>query len=313
MTRPVPRLPRDPVPADLPVMVNLSTVPDARPWLESLPSLIGAVAAEFGLRLGPPVHGGSCSWVAPARLPDGTPVMVKIGWPHREMYGEAAALRVWDGNGAVRLLRHSPERHAMVLQRCVPGGRLGEAALPVADRIRAGCAVLRRLWAAPLPEAGELETLTAVAAEWADIVDERVVRLRPGYDPGLVELGASLLRTLPHSADRTVVLHGDFNPGNVLSAAGQGWLAIDPKPMVGDPAYDPWPLLEQITGGGLPFADRLELAGETLGCAPSRIAMWSLARTVNDAFWYASLGDMALGAEAMKVAREQADLLGRLQ
>lgn len=43
---------------------------------------------------------GRAAGVAPATLPDGTAVIVKISWPHREMYGEAAALRLWDGRGA---------------------------------------------------------------------------------------------------------------------------------------------------------------------------------------------------------------------
>ena len=91
------------LPPDLPVVREMSRTPGARPWLDRLPRLIDEVRDTFGLTLRPPLHGGSCSWVAPAELPDGTPVIVKIGWPHREMYGEPDALRLWDGRGAVRL------------------------------------------------------------------------------------------------------------------------------------------------------------------------------------------------------------------
>ena len=87
------------LPPTLPLFDLLGRTPEAQPWLATLPELIAQVAREFGLRLAPPLHGGSCSWVAPAELPDGTPVIVKIGWPHREMYGEPAALRLWDGTG----------------------------------------------------------------------------------------------------------------------------------------------------------------------------------------------------------------------
>ena len=58
--------------------------------------------------------------------------------------------------------------------------------------------------------------------------------------------GIDLLRSLPADAARSVVLHGDFNPGSILSATRAPWLAIDAKPLTGDPALDPWPLLEQI-------------------------------------------------------------------
>lgn len=83
---------------------QLAGGPAAQRWLAELPSLIEQVRTAYRLRLSPPLPAGSCSWVAPAELPDGTPVIVKIGWPHREMYAEPTALRWWDGRGAVRLL-----------------------------------------------------------------------------------------------------------------------------------------------------------------------------------------------------------------
>ncbi|MDG4829151.1 aminoglycoside phosphotransferase family protein [Solwaraspora sp. WMMD1047] len=314
------------VPATLPVVANLRRLPAARSWLDELPELIEQVRRAYRLRLSPPLHGGSCSWVAPAELPDGTPAIVKIGWPHPEMYGEPVALRLWNGRGAVRLLAHDPDRHALLLQRCQPGTELATDPAPADDRLRAGCEVLRKLWQAPLPEPGDdIPRLAPVTAGWADLAADRMARLRPGYDPGLVADGIELLRTLPATADRTVLLHGDANPGNILStsagttaasttaagttAAGSvgngGWLAIDPKPMVGDPAYDPWPLLEQIDD---PFTHsdpvrtlrrRLALLADELELEPDRIRRWALARLVEWALWAAEHDDTPGGSEAM--------------
>jgi len=205
------------VPPTLPVVQELGRIAAARPWLADLPALIEQVRDEFGLRLSPPLHGGSCSWVAPAELPDGTPVIVKIGWPHREMRGEPAALRQWAGRGAVRLLAESPTRHALILERCEPGQPLSAATTGAVDRLRAGCGVLRPLWDVAVPVADDIEDLATVTAEWADLVETRMARIRPGYDAGLVAEGARLLRELPGSGERRVLLHGDFNPGNVLS------------------------------------------------------------------------------------------------
>jgi streptomycin 6-kinase len=299
------------VPADLPVLTNLGSVPQARPWLSSLPTLVTEVRDEFGLELSAPVHGGSCSWVAPARLPDGTAVIVKIGWPHREMYGEPAALRLWDGRGAVRLLAHDPARHAMLLAPCVPGLELAGSSAPAFERLEIGCSVLRRLWAAPV--SADFERLADVAAEWAGLIEERMDRIRPGYDSGLVAEGARLLRSLPGSADREVLLHGDFNPGNILSD-GDTWLAIDPKPMTGDPAYDPWPLLEQIDD---PFSyadpaprlrDRVAMLSAVLSLDAGRIVAWSVARRVETALWAAQHADVPGGAHIMTEARTLANL-----
>jgi len=299
------------MPADLPVLTTLGPVAGAQAWLTGLPGLIAAVRDEFGLRLSAPLHGGSCSWVAPATMPDGTAVIVKIGWPHREMLGEPAALRLWAGRGAVRLIAHDPRRHALLLAPCVPGLELGRDPQPAADRLRIGCAVLRRLWSAPVTD--EFERLADVTAEWATLTEQRMDRIRPGYDPGLVAEGVRLLRTLPAGAGREVLLHGDFNPGNVLSD-GPGWRAIDPKPMVGDAAYDPWPLLEQIDD---PFSyadpaavlrERVTLLAGRLELDAARIVAWSVARRVETALSIAAGGDVAGGANVLTEARILADL-----
>ncbi|WP_051871605.1 aminoglycoside phosphotransferase family protein [Streptomyces sclerotialus] len=306
-----------------------------RAWLARLPGLVRAAAERWELRLSAPFDGGSCSWVAPARLPDGGRAVLKVTWPHREAAGEAAALRAWGGHGAVRLLDHDPARHALLLERCTPGTTLLDAtpetsaaedvrdaappgaALSPSEGLGRAAEVLDALWNAPRPPDGELETMAAVCAEWSDGVRERQDRLRPPYDPGLVELGAGLLRELPATARREVVVHGDFNPGNVLAAGGsRGWLAIDPKPMTGDPGYDPWPLLTQLDD---PFAHespdkvlraRLRLLADRLGEPPERMAAWGAARSVESALWAAAHDDVAGGAEELAEARVLAEVAG---
>src|SRR4029453_7126455 len=95
-------------------------------------------------------------------------------------------------------------------------------------------------------------------------------------------------------------------PGTILSA-GADWLAIDPKPMTGDPAYDPWPLLEQIGGTfddpAPPDAGRIARVADELGVDADRTAMWALARRVEAALWSADHGDVAEGARWMETAR----------
>ncbi len=308
------------VPGDLPVVRDLSRNAEARRWLAGLPALIDEVRDGFGLVLGDPLYGGSCSWVAPATLADGTPVIVKIAWPHREMYAEPAALRLWDGHGAVRLLRHDRRRHALVLERCLPGEQLAAYREDPSKALRIAADVLRELWSAGVPEAWAThdpetpESLVDVAGDWADLVTERMARLRPGYDAGLVAEGARLLHDLPASAPREVVLHGDLNPGNILSA-GDGWVAIDPKPVIGDPAYDCWPLIDQIAD---PYAaadprralrDRIAVLSAELGLDPARVTAWCVARKVEAALWHAHHGREPDGARELAHTAHLAALL----
>ncbi|PJE93721.1 hydroxyurea phosphotransferase [Streptomyces carminius] len=307
------------VPPALPVVRTVSGYPGGRAWLDRLPGLIGELTARWELTPGRPFAGGSCSWVAPVRRADGSPAVLKIGWPHREAAGEGEALRLWDGRGAVRLYEHDPERYALLLERCEPGTELGDAdELPAEERLALGARALRGLWEAPVPPGSAgLERVADVTAAWAGTAEERMARLSPpGFDPALVALGVRLLRELPATAGREVVVHGDFNPGNLL-AAGRGWLAIDAKPMVGDPLYDPWPLVEQIDDpfarpGPRPVvAARCALVADVLGADVARLQAWAVARRVESALWAVDRrGDPGAGAAIMREARILADLAG---
>jgi streptomycin 6-kinase len=288
---------------------------EQRAWLAELPKLIRDVERRWSIRLGPPYTGGTCAWVAPATLPDNAPAVLKISWPHLEAAGEAEALRVWAGRGAVRLYRHDPERWALLLERCDPGTKLGESCdLPVAGRLRAAARLLAELHSAPVPPGVELDRLDARMADWADLTEQRMARLRPDFDPGLVDLGVRLLRELPGTAGREVVVHADFNPGNILAVRGRSWLAIDPKPLVGDGAYDPWPLVQQVDN---PFAylrarqlvaDRFALVADQLAVHVWRLLAWSVARCVEDALWTVENGDVRSGGVLMGHAHLMAAL-----
>jgi len=296
-----------------------SVAAEGRAWLERLPELVASLRADWELRLGRPYAGGSGAWVAPAESPGGERAVLKVGFPHREAWSEADGLRLWDGDGAVRLLRHDPARTAYLIELCEPGGKLADAAhLSAESRLRIGASLLRKLW---LPaESAASTAIEPVAAQmgwWADLAEERLVHLPVDADAGLVRTSLGLLRSLADSAPRSVVLHGDFNPGNVLSAGRATWLAIDAKPLIGDPAFDPWPLLEQVdppfaaARPAAALASRGRLLGDELDIDPARIFAWGAAKRTEHAVAAAAAGDRAT---CLRILAEQtrtlADLAG---
>ncbi len=309
-------------PSSLPVMTTVRGTASGREWLGELPSLVDELSSRWELRLAAPYHGGSCSWVAAAQRRDGSRAVLKVTWPHREARPEGEVLRLWAGRGSVLVHEHDEQRYALLLERCDPGTELGSAGhIPAEERLVLGAEVLRELWAsgqgAPAADS-RIERLSDVAGEWADLADERAGRHEwpAEVDTGLFTLGARLLRELPFSAGHEAVLHGDFNPGNLLAAERRPWLAIDAKPMYGDPAFDPWRLIEQIDD---PFAHpephrvlrrRTALVADALGEDAARLHAWALARHVDYVLWSVDGGGLSDSVELMRRARILADVAG---
>jgi streptomycin 6-kinase len=298
-------------------------------WIARLPELVDRAVARWGLELGEPFRTGYASWCAPASATGGRDAVLKIVFPHDEARHEARALRAWDGRGAVRLLDDAPEDWALLLEHVRPGTSMTESDATAEERLAAGADVHRELCGAAadpgsralrgLQEA--VPSVVEVCRGWSDLLADRAARAAVegdlDLDPGLLALAVTYLRDLPTSAGRDVVVHGDFNPGNLLRAPDGRWVVIDPKPMHGDPAYDLWPLLSQVDD---PFrraypADvlrpRLALVSDRAGLDAQRIAAWSVARACEQALWtWAELGDLALADRELQRAAVWASLVG---
>jgi len=244
-------------------------------WLERLPETVSELCVTWSLSLSAPIDcaDATASWTAFAERRDGTPAVLKLGMPHMEAAHEIQGLRFWNGDGIVRLLDADEDLNAMLLERCEPGTSLRTLPEPEQDEVIAG--LLRRLWREPrlrhpfrhlatMLEHWSTETI-AVAPNWADA--------------GLVREGLRLFVELSRPSQDDVLLATDLHAGNVLRAQREEWLAIDPKPFVGDRAYDTTQhlfncrtrLLADAEGTIQRFADLLEVDAE-------RVRLWMFAR-----------------------------------
>src|SRR5690242_7092572 len=99
---------------------KLARHPTGEHWLAMLPQVVAELAKLWHLQLGEPYLGSNISYVVPV-VRGKDRMVLKVQWPHEESAHEAEALRVWDGDAAVRLLAHDPVRHALLLEHCSPG------------------------------------------------------------------------------------------------------------------------------------------------------------------------------------------------
>jgi streptomycin 6-kinase len=273
------------IPPQLADAVDEDDYPNRLEWLAALPRVVDELAAGWELELGDPyLPGGQCAWVAPARNPAGEELVVKVGWRHREAEHEADALRFWDGRGAVRChaTTSTADTTALLLERCTPGTPLKRLPEPEQDRVIAG--LLRRLWGRQLPDGHPFGSLQDMCDQWAECVELGLkLDRRGGADPGLARAGADMLQELSRTADRSVLLCTDLHAENVLSARREPWLVIDPKPFVGDPAFDPVQHIlncdERLATDPAGISNRM---AELCEVDPDRVRLWLFARCAQE-------------------------------
>jgi streptomycin 6-kinase len=256
------------------VAYNCSKLPDRAAWLQRLPDIVGAIERRLSLKAGDPFDNDevSCAWVAPV-LAGRIEAVLKIGMPHMESEHEAAGLRFWDGEPTVRLLWADDELGAMLLERCLPGTALRTIPEPEQDLVISE--LLRRLWRRPLAP-HPFRPLGALLVFWRD---KTLADMKQWDDHGLVREGLRLFEELPRTAPSEVLLATDLHAGNILRSQRSPWLVIDPKPFVGDPAYDATQHLfncaERLRSDPAGLIRRM---GDLLEVDPERIRLWTFAR-----------------------------------
>jgi streptomycin 6-kinase len=245
-------------------------------WLRTVPDLATACCEEWGLRLGEPYDAGAAGYAVRAEPPDGTPAVLKLIHPHRESEHEADALRVWEGDGAVRLLAEDPERNALLLERCEPGTKLYEAGPDTALNVLIG--LLPRLWK---PAGEPFHTLVDEAAWWRSYLPEQYEH-NPWFERRLLDAALEALDTLPQTQGDQVLVNQDLHAENVLAAQREPWLAIDPKPLLGEREFAVAPIVRAFELGHSRRAvlHRLDRLTSELGLDRERARGWTIAQTL---------------------------------
>ncbi|MGC0414674.1 aminoglycoside phosphotransferase family protein [Embleya sp. AB8] len=278
----------------------------ARRWLAGLPDAVGEYVRRWELTVERPIiPGGALSLTFLVRRADGTPATLKLGWIDRYTAHEATALDLWRGAGAVRLLDADPEHGALLLERLHPDVSLRSLA---EDRAMLEAAeVVRRLWVPP-PADCPIEPVAQRAEHWGESIPRRYAELAGPCAESLVDEAVALCRELAASQPEVVVLHTDCHHGNVLAGDRAKWLAIDPRPMLGERAFDLGPLVRDrmatVVAETRPQAlirRRVTWLAEALDLDPERVRGWALIQSLSLGLWCLSVDDPS-GPDLLSVA-----------
>jgi len=256
-------------------------------FLANLPALIEEASQKWSLTDVRPSPELSYNFVAFAKRGE-EQVVLKMGVPNRELKSEMATLRLFNGEGACRLIDHNLRKYWMLLERLQPGVMLvtleddEEATHIAAD-------LMQRIWR-PAPEKDVFIRLS----DWFD----GLKKLRPHFKGGTGPFDQKLVERVERSVKdffaenhKPVLMHGDFHHYNILSSE-RGWLVIDPKGVIGPACYEVGPLLINPWGDLLNGNNyrqltkrRIDILNEQLGFERERICEWGLAHAVLSAWW----------------------------
>ncbi|MEU2227935.1 aminoglycoside phosphotransferase family protein [Streptomyces sp. NPDC018347] len=251
-----------------------------RAFIDGLPDLAAGFLDRWRLRLDGPSMNGVSALVLPVVRADGLRAVLKLQLRDAESEGEPVALRIWDGDGAVRLLDHDPATGTMLLERLDETRMLAGL-----DDTREAVLVIARLLAhltsfpAP-PGLRRLGDITAAMLERTPRALERVTD--PAARRIVAGCAAAVREVAGEPGDR--LLHWDLHDENVLAADRADWLAIDPKPLAGDPGFELWPALDNRFDAA-EVRWRFDAMTEVLGLDRDRARAWTYGRLLQHALW----------------------------
>ncbi|MFC6010979.1 aminoglycoside phosphotransferase family protein [Nocardia lasii] len=291
-------------------------------WIGELPGIVAGLAARWGLRdFSPPFRGGTHAYVALAFRGDGEGVVLKVPMVDGENVAEATALYAYGGDGAVRLLDFDRDSGALLLE-WVPGAELlaqpgfpsSEGRPENVEKVALACALYRRL-RRPMttvpPGYPPLPLATDLVAGLRARLDDPNSLLAEVLSAPLREVVNRRCAELATPEGPLLIVNRDTHLGNILAAEREPWLLIDPKPCLGEAAFDAG-FLVMIQVQSTPTREHAATVVATTATAlavdPDRARAWALIRAVEEVTWAIEDDDPTMLALHTAVAYALADL-----
>jgi len=239
------------------------------------------------------------------------PVVLKVVKRPGDEWRSGEVVDAFGGRGVVRALDY--DDGAALLERIVPGTRLVDLARAGGDDDATD--VLADVIAAMAPNAAPPWCVTV--SDWGRGFARYVERGDGQIPAAVVGRASELYADLCETQGPTRLLHGDLQHYNVLRDGQRGWLAIDPKGVVGEVEYEIGALLRNpvelsdVLTNPATIERRVGTMSARLGLDPDRVLRWAFAQAVLSAIWLVEDGYVLEdGTSALQVARAIGHMLG---
>lgn len=228
----------------------------------------------------------------------GRPAILKLLPPGPAAQAEIAALNSYRGQDACQVIAADRHWAALLLEALRPGTPLKNELIEGSlqqdlHATQQAATLMKRLWQCP-PQAKDQQALIPLQT-WVQSL-KQIQHTDHPFPPQVIQHAQDLF--LAQVSQRApVVLHGDLHHGNILAhtTAHNGFAAIDPKGLWGNPAYDvgsflcnPTDVLQQAKSQGtlkILMHKRLECLSLNLKIPVQELAQWASIYTVLSACW----------------------------
>ncbi len=261
-------------------------------WLNRLPAVLARIAAEWSIHLNEAYHCTAYSLIASGVGQGGREIVLKASMPGREFENQIAALRCYNGCGAVKVIQANTEDGLLLMEKVCHGTPLTRLATDTTDTQATSFAVtvMQKLWT----DVPTKHTFPLVKTWLEDLTSKKQPLLEPDcpLPEWLVAEAVDLAGYLLATSSDPVLLHGDLHHDNILSCQHSGWIAIDPKGVIGEPAYETGAILRNLWADRNHVANPVEIIhrrvdqfAEELAIDKTRIRSWGIVQAVLAAIW----------------------------
>jgi streptomycin 6-kinase len=281
---------------DLPDRVRQTVIADGNEaWLDELPGLVDSLARQWSLTIGSSLAGGHVALVVEVTLADGTPAVLKVGVPGRDVSQEGMALRLANGEGCARLLGEDVSRQALLLERL--GAPLYDIVADPVSRHSLLCDIAVRLWRPIGPDA-DLPTGAQLAEQYAEWLPRLWERTGRPCSPATVADALDCMdrRRAAHDDRSAVLVHGDIHEMNALQASDGSYKLIDPVGLRAEAACDLGTIVRATPDLGDDLRARTERLASRTGVEATAIWEWGTIHRVVSGVYACSIGFQPFGA-----------------
>jgi streptomycin 6-kinase len=230
-------------------------------------------------------------------------VVLKVVKRPGDEWRSGDVVSAFGGHGVVRALEY--EDGAVLLERIVPGTSLVDLTRRGHDQ--AATEILADLIATMAPNAAP--PWCPAVRDWGRGFARYAGRGDSQIPASLVARASDLFAELCETQGPTRLLHGDLQHYNVLRDDRRGWLAVDPKGVVGEVEYEMGALLRNpvelpdiLTSPAI-IERRIDAVSRRLGLDAARVLRWAFAQAVLSAIWMVEDGGVIDVDAPIRVAR----------